>query len=165
MKEILIDLKNYKDNGSVFKRTAVRGIIQKDNKYLIIYSKYGDYKFPGGGQKSGETLIDTLLREVKEETGYQVIKESIRDCIKTLERRKGDPEDLLEMESYYYYCNVDSKIGARNLDDYEKEYDYQVKWMTLEEIISMNESIDNYDKIPWIKRETAVMKELLTLNK
>lgn len=162
MKDILIDLKDYKENGTVFKRTAVRGIIHKDNKFLIIHSKYGDYKFPGGGQKSGESLIDTLLREVQEETGYHVIKESISDCMKVLEKRKGDPEDLLEMVSYYYFCDVDPTIGTRNLDDYEEEYDYQVAWMTLEEIIAKNECIANYDMIPWVQREIIVMKELLT---
>lgn len=47
--EITIDLKNYNSENSIFKRSAARGIISKGDKYLLIYSKYGDYKFPGGG--------------------------------------------------------------------------------------------------------------------
>ena len=77
MKKLTIDLHDYIEGGSVYKRTAVRGIIQKDKKYLLIYSKYGDHKFPGGGLKQGESLEETLLREVQEETGYIVKKESI----------------------------------------------------------------------------------------
>lgn len=48
--------------------------------------------------KQGETLEQTLLREVQEETGYLVKKESISEGILVHEKRKGDPEDLLEME-------------------------------------------------------------------
>ena len=69
MREIKIDLQDYKEGGSVFRRVAVRGIIERDGKYLIIHSKYGDYKFPGGGMEQGEPLEQTLEREIKEETG------------------------------------------------------------------------------------------------
>lgn len=161
MKEIIIDLKNYIENGTVFKREASRGIIEQNGKYLIIHSKYGDYKFPGGGQKSGETLEETLVREVKEETGYVVISQSIREAIMCYEKRKGDPDDLLEMKSYYFYCEVEDVIHNRMLDDYEKEYDYQVEWMTLEEIIERNEAVENFGNIPWVVRENMVMKEIL----
>jgi|BioPla2DNA2_1021312.scaffolds.fasta_scaffold12320_2 hypothetical protein len=33
--------------------------------------------------------------------------------------------------------------------------------MTLEEAIENNESVKDYENIPWIKRETMVMKNLL----
>lgn len=161
MKKLTIDLHDYIEGGSVYKRTAVRGIIQKDKKYLLIYSKYGDHKFPGGGLKQGESFEETLLREVQEETGYIVKKESISEEILVKEKRKGDPDDLLEMDSYYFFCDVFETIGDRNLDDYEAEYDYKVSWMTLEEAIKNNESVKDYENIPWIKRETLIMKNLL----
>ena len=161
MKKLTIDLHDYIEGGSAYKRTAVRGIIQKDKKYLLIYSKYGDHKFPGGGLKQGESLEETLLREVQEETGYIVKKESISEGILVKEKRKGDTDDLLEMDSYYFFCDVFETIGDRNLDDYEAEYDYKVSWMTLKEAIKNNESVKDYENIPWIKRETMVMKNLL----
>lgn len=34
-----IDKKNYKNNGSVFSRPSVRGIIMKDGRFAMIYSK------------------------------------------------------------------------------------------------------------------------------
>lgn len=162
MKELTIDLKNYIENGTVFKRTAVRGIIERDGKYLIIHSKYGDYKFPGGGAKSTESLVDTLLREVREETGYAVVPDSIEEYMKVNEKRKGDPDDLLDMDSYYFFCKVEDEAGDRDLDDYEEEYDYQVAWMTLGDIIAKNESVVDYENVPWVVRETMVMKELLS---
>lgn len=161
MKKLTIDLHDYIEGGSVYKRMAVRGIIQKDKKYLLIYSKYGDHKFPGGGLKQGESFEETLLREVQEETGYIVKKESISEGILVKEKRKGDPDDLLEMDSYYFFCDIFETIGDRNLDDYEAEYDYKVSWMTLEEAIKNNESVKDYENIPWIKRETMIMTNLL----
>lgn len=161
MREITIDLKNYNANGSVFRRTAARGIIERNGKYLIIHSKYGDYKFPGGGKDEGETLVETLIREVQEETGYKVIPESISEYVKANEKRKGDPDDMMIMESYYYLCQVEEEAGNRNLDDYEEEYDYQVVWMTLEEAIRGNELVDDLNNLPWVLRELVVMKEIV----
>lgn len=161
MKELIIDLHDYIEGGTVFRRTAVRGIIQRDGKYLLIHSKYGDHKFPGGGMKKGESLEQTLFREVQEETGYLVRNKSVSEGIIVHEKRKGDPDDLMEMDSYYFFCDVEEKVGERNLDDYEQQYDYKVIWMTLNEAIANNESVKNYENIPWIKRETMVMKELL----
>jgi len=40
---------------------VARAIISEEDNYLLIYSKYGDYKSPGGGMEKGETLEDTLL--------------------------------------------------------------------------------------------------------
>lgn len=161
VENIILDLNNYNAEGSVFKRTAARGIVERDGKYLIVYSKYGDCKFPGGGREDGETLEETLIREVQEETGYVVIRKSVKEYIKVQEKRKGLFEDVLEMDSYYFLCNVEADAGNRDLDDYEKEYDYQVAWLPLKEIIKRNESVDKFEKIPWIIRENIVMKSII----
>ena len=70
---------------------------------------------------------------------------------------------MMDMDSYYFFCDIEEKTGDRNLDDYEAEYDYRVCWMSLEEAISKNESVKDSKPIPWIERETMVMKELLKL--
>lgn len=160
IKEMTLDLNDYIAGGTVFKRKAVRGIIRHEDKYLVIHGKYGDYKFPGGGMEEGENLTDTLLREVQEETGCKVIADSIKDYILVHEKRKGDPADLLEMDSWYFFCDVEEKIFERNLDEYEQEYDYQVAWLPLNDIISKNESVEEHEKIPWIVREAMVMRKV-----
>lgn len=160
--EITIDLKDYKSENTVFKRNAARGIISKGDKYLMVFSKYGDYKFPGGGVEIGEALEETLIREVKEETGYLVIKDSIKRYGKVFERRKGAYEDILEMDSHYFLCEVDSEIGSRNLDAYEKEYDYQIVWISLAEAIEKNKKVTDLDICPWIIRDTKVMETLIS---
>lgn len=158
--ELTIDLKDYMERGTVFKRKAVRGIIKHQDRYLVIHGKYGDYKFPGGGMKDGENNRDTLIREVQEETGYRVIADSIPDYYLVHEKRKGNPSDLLEMDSWYYFCDVEKNVYERNLDEYEKEYAYQAVWVTLEQMIRENDAVGYCDKIPWIVRDTMVMRRL-----
>lgn len=158
---LTIDLENYTPGTSLFKRRAARAIIKRDNKYLLIHSRYGDHKFPGGGIKNGEEIQDALVREVQEETGYIVIAESIKEYGQVLERRKGTYEDIMEMESYYLICDVESKAVCRNLDEYEKEYDYQIAWMTLDEAIEKNKQVKDLDKCPWVIRDTKVMEILV----
>lgn len=159
-REFTIDLKDYSKEETFFKRTAARGIILIDGKYLLIHGKYGDYKFPGGGMEKGEGIEQTLAREVSEETGFIVKDDSIQKAFLVHEKRKGEKEDLMLMDSYYFYCDVNSVVGKRNLDDYEKEYNYQVCFLTLEEAIQKNKSVKNIENIPWIRRDTLVMEEL-----
>ena len=55
---------------------GVYGICIKDSKLLCIKKERGPYKnrfdLPGGSQKGNEGLIETLVREFREETGYQI---------------------------------------------------------------------------------------------
>lgn len=160
IKEMDLDLRDHAEKGTIYKRKAARGIIKRGDKYLAIYGKYGDYKFPGGGMETGESLLDTLLREVQEETGYRVIQGSVGDYLLVHEMRNGDPEDWLEMDSWYYFCDVEEKPCGRNLDDYEEEYDYRVVWMTLSDMLRKNEAVTDCSRIPWVTREAMVMRAL-----
>jgi len=57
---------------------GVYGRIVKDGKILLIKKARGPYTglfdLPGGSQELGESLADTLKREIMEETGCEVIK-------------------------------------------------------------------------------------------
>lgn len=159
--KLTIDLKNYEPGNPVSERTAARGIIRRGEDCLMIFSKYGDYKFPGGGMENGESLEETLIREVKEETGYQVIKESIRKYGQVLERRKGEGSSILEMDSHYYVCDIREEAGERNLDEYEKEYDYQIVWIPLKEALENNNRIIGKKECPWAAREAKVMELMI----
>lgn len=60
----------------IINHIGVYGICIKDNKLLCIKKARGPYKnrfdLPGGSQKENEGLIETLVREFREETGYQI---------------------------------------------------------------------------------------------
>ncbi len=53
-------------NKHVKVREAVRAVVIRDGKILMLHSNKGDFKFPGGGVESGETHKQGLIREVLE---------------------------------------------------------------------------------------------------
>lgn len=159
--DIVIDLKNYTKTDSFFNRTAARGIIRNGDKYLMIRSHYGDYKFPGGGVEEGEELTDTLVREVKEETGYIVKPETINLYGTALEKRAGETADVMIMRSHYYLCDIEDDMTDRALDDYEEEYGYNVIWTTLKEAADKNKMVSDLERCPWVVRDTKVMEYIM----
>jgi ADP-ribose pyrophosphatase YjhB (NUDIX family) len=57
-------------------RIAAKGVLERNNKILLI--EYSDssgiyYSLPGGKHELGESLSDTVVREFKEETSYDVV--------------------------------------------------------------------------------------------
>ena len=142
-------------------RLAARGIILKDKKILMIYSRfYNDYTFPGGGVESGEDELIALRRECVEEAGVEI--ENVRPFCKILEKRELDEETFLLHESHFYLCDI-KKYTQRHLEDYEIALGYETVW------ISIDDAIDsNHKKMLALteKDYTGVLeRELLVLNK
>jgi 8-oxo-dGTP pyrophosphatase MutT (NUDIX family) len=54
-------------------RHTVRGIILKNKQILLVTGHGADFYWtPGGGVEAGETIVETLHREIKEELGVLV---------------------------------------------------------------------------------------------
>lgn len=159
---IIGNKKNARKEEIIKRRIAIRAVILKDNKILMVKNNKGDCKFPGGGLEDGENYKDTLKREVKEETGYKVIK--VKEYIGTIIERNQDEykkEQVFEMESKYYICEVDDNKEEQKLDAYELELNFKPLWLKLSEAITINQQILNeIDKNPWVYRETIALKEL-----
>ena len=104
-----------------------RSVIEKDGKLLLIYTNQGDYKFPGGGYKNSENAAECIVREMLEETGYQVEKVGKLFGI-VLEQKVDDfePGTYFSMKSEYYSVTIDENNKQKqNLDDYEKEQEFR----------------------------------------
>lgn len=157
----VLDLYTGGANPHIFKRVGVRAIIIKKDKLVLVEStKYHDVKFPGGGVELGEELIAALKREIKEETGYLVVEESIQEFAYIKEKRNVvEPNAMLDMTNYYYLCQV-ADLGERCLDKYEAEYGYEVVELTLDEAIKRNELVLKEKNTPWVTRELKVLKYL-----
>ena len=149
MRELfIIDKKNYIENGTVGRRPSVRGIIIKDGKIAMMHSlKYDYYKLPGGGIEEGESYEETLVREVKEESGLVVKKDSIREFGYVRRIEKGKIEDVFVQENFYYLCDVEEMVQAQELDDYEEEERFTLEYVTPEHAISVNENANHGDKV------------------
>ncbi len=158
-----IDLSDYNAGWSVFKRPSARGVIFNNNIIALVYSKKEKYfKFPGGGIREGENKTDALIREVREETGLIVIPESIEEFGSVMRRQKSNysPETIFEQENFYYLCKTKDQIYKQELDDYEKDAEFILKFADIDEAIEVNRnyhSDDLFDEI-MIKREMRVLQ-------
>lgn len=52
--------------------TSVRAVVLREGAVLVVQDPDGYHIVPGGRREAGESLIDTVVREVLEETGWQV---------------------------------------------------------------------------------------------
>ena len=134
-----IDKKNYKEGGTVFVRPSVRGIIQKNGLIAMIHSlKYDYYKFPGGGMEKGETHEETLIREVAEESGLQVIPSSIQPFGYVKRMEKGSIDDIFIQENFYFFCDAKENLLPQQLDAYEAQECFTLAFVAPDHAISAN---------------------------
>lgn len=81
---------------------AARAIIIENNKFLVMHrNKYGSEYFTlvGGRVQEGESVDQALVREVKEETGLDIISARL-----VFTEHHPEPYN----EQYIYVCNVAS---------------------------------------------------------
>lgn len=151
-------------NIKITTRLAVRAIIIKHGKLLMVHTNKGDYKFPGGGIKKMESHEQALRREVTEETGYVVscIKEKA-GLIMQRNPNQFDTKGIFQMNSYYYFCDVKKEVTQQHLDKYEQEQEFVPVWMTLDDVIAENEGIltqKGRQINPWVYRETLALRKI-----
>ena len=155
--------------GRMVTREAVRAIILKEDKLLMVFSPVnGDYKFPGGGVKKGEEHRVALEREIMEECGTNltgILREF--GCVIEYDLAEEEKFDIFKMTSFYYLCEVEDGFGEQNLDEYEQAYEFLPEWVTLEHAIEVNRALlenppPNIQR--WVRRELYVLEELEKLD-
>lgn len=169
MFEIIKGEQNIPKGMSFNERIAIKGIMLKDGKLLLLKTNKGDYKIPGGGQKKREDAHETLEREFDEEVGCKLINlGKMIGITKEVGPDKFDSNAYFAMINYYYMCeaNVET-LKAQKLDEYEAELEIRPMFVSLEDVINNNTelvSLEGKENVnPWVERELAVfnkMKEL-----
>ncbi len=145
-----------------FTRKATRAIVIKGDEILLLYTKrYHDYSLPGGGIDEGESNIEGLVRELKEETGAHTVQ-NIQEFGLYEEFRpwhKGG-YDIVHMESYCYTCTIDDELLEPELEDHELNNGMHPIWMNIHQAIAHNEETiaKSSKKGLSIERETFLLK-------
>lgn len=137
IKQIILDWNNYDPGLEELTRTAIRGIVIVNGRLLLLVNKNGRLSFPGGGQEFGETDIDTLMREMQEETGYKVLPNSIMGYFEVVEKRMAGKEAMIWHQiNRYYLCDIDNTAkGNCNFSENEKELGIRETWLGIDEAI------------------------------
>jgi 8-oxo-dGTP pyrophosphatase MutT (NUDIX family) len=125
----------------------VRAIMFDQNGRILVTDMRGSYNLPGGRVEENESIEDTLIREVKEETGVEVAL-----------------EDAELIGNYHFYhrdfpggANRDNEIDlyaitkpvvynseSASITEYEKDQDFRILLLSREELAYlMNQPSDN----------------------
>lgn len=165
MKRLFVmDMKDYSPEFSRFRRPSVRAVIVREGRLALVYSKKFDYyKFPGGGLKSGEDHADTLIREVREETGLNLIEDSISEFGSVLRIQKSlyKENEIFEQENFYYFCEADDTTSPQKLDQYEADEGFTLEFVDPDTAINVNRTHDHNDyDAALIEREARVLEIL-----
>ena len=136
------------------KRVSCRAFIVENGKILLSYEmNTGVYMSPGGGIEDGETNEDCCVREVREETGFEVkplkhfltVNEYCYDTLYT---------------AHYFLCEITGK-GEQSLTEIEIDHGITPEWI---EIAQALEIFGEYaSKMPDL--ESLYHREFTVINK
>jgi NUDIX domain len=160
MKEIIYnnDNINLSDVTSISVRIKVLLI---NNGKLLIGNEDGCFMFIGGHNEDNEKLIDTLKREVKEETGIELDNEVINDpFLKIIYLNKDYPNkgENRESDIYYYAVETNKLPDLENVNYTESEINKHFELIS----IDLNKAIDIIkENIPNHKDNEIISKDMI----
>ena len=115
-------------------RMTARAVLRRpDGMIAVMYvGKYDIYILPGGGVDEGESILETLHREIAEETGC--LCRSVRELGMVKENRAHP--DYTQI-SYYYFAETDGPQQSLRLTDAETSNGTQLQWHTPEQAMHL----------------------------
>ena len=157
-------------------RHAAKGVVLNDDlQLLLLRSRHGDYKFPGGGIEADETLQHALVRELAEECGVTGVRIG-EVLMRATERRPAREEGaMLTLINDYFHAEVPDEHGRTDaglaavvgMDGYEIDLQLTPEWIDVETALTINRSLltswtddEVTARAPWLERETGVLGEI-----
>ncbi len=161
-----MDQKDYGNCTHSFVRNSARSIILKGKKVAMIHStKYDYYKFPGGGIENGESPVEAMIRETREESGLIVRPDSVKEYgyVHRIQRSDMDETECFIQDNYYYLCETAGETGLQALDDYEAEEAFSLEYVEPDVAIRKNRNVVQSPHPPiMFEREARVLELLIT---
>ncbi len=165
MKKITKNSNNLKDEeiNEVVKRVKIL-LINSKNEVLLGYS-HNTYQFPGGHVDDGESLIQTVNREIQEETGMILNVKNIKPFACAIGYYKDWPKEGTnrKTEIYYYEVKTNDKPNLDNTKytDSEKEGKFELRYISLADFVQeLNNNIKQYGDNKGIAKEMLELFEI-----
>lgn len=120
---------------------GVRVLMRNDaGEICVVKSMRYDYmQIPGGGIEPGESIIDALRRETREETGFLI--RDIQPLGYVVEKRKDirNKHDWNHAISFVFSASPDREVGTEYMED-EIAEGFQPFWIKLDDFITTQEN-------------------------
>ena len=119
-------------------RVGVYAVIIEDNKILLT-RQWDGYSLIGGGVEKGETIEESIVREVKEETGLTIMPDKIIHQATTFFKRNSEAQANQSIQLYFTHSQLYGQINNDNITDSEKTYTNGTpEWVDLDKIDGIN---------------------------
>ncbi len=164
MKKIITNADNLKEKDMTELVRKVKILLINSKNELMLGYSHKEYQFPGGTQEENEELIDTINREITEETGIVLNLKNLDAFACAIGYYKDWPKKgkNKKIEIYYYEVKTDEKpnLDNLNLTDSEKEGDFELRYINLDNV--EKELINNAEVYG---DKHGIAKEMLSLLK
>lgn len=162
MKEIIYNEDNLKEEDIDELVVRTKGLIINSKNEISLGYSHGTYQFTGGHLEEGESLEECLVREIKEETGIILKDYSMKPFYKTVYYTKNyhNSGKNRKNEIYFYIIKTDevADMSNSNLDDWEKDGNYEIRVIPLDEVENVLNSTLNDNPI-----NEVIYKEMLNV--
>jgi len=111
-------------------RPAVYGVIIKNGK-ILLSKQWDGYSFPGGAIELGETILESVKRELKEETGLNVEVGKLIDCKESFFKLPYSDKFVHSILLFYMCEIIDGDLSLDNLAQDEKDTVSLPEWIDL----------------------------------
>lgn len=138
MQKIIINQNNLSETDitEIVKRVKIL-LINSNNEILLAYSHH-NYQFPGGHVEDDESLLQTVKREILEETGIDLATIDTEPFACTMGYYKDWPEKgkNRKTEIYYYEIKADEKPNLDNTSysEHEKDGNFELRYIPLDTV-------------------------------
>lgn len=124
-------------------RPAVYGVIIQDGK-ILLSKQWEGYDFPGGAIELGEQTSDALIREVKEETGFEVEVGRLLHCDNSFFKLPFKGNFVHSIQIFHLCKIVGGELSTQFLDEQEKRYVGKAEWVALDKFneVKIYSSVD-----------------------
>jgi ADP-ribose pyrophosphatase YjhB (NUDIX family) len=144
----------------VVERTAVRAVLVRDGDVLLLRTRDGHWKLPGGGVEAGETLGAALERELREECGLVDVRVT-RPLVTVVELAPAEePGHTFRMTSHYFRCVGGTLSMSPSLTADERELGLTPTWLTPARALDLSRSSSATSTPRWHEREHTVLRLL-----
>ncbi len=134
---------------------GARAVIIKDESILLIYEQKNDmYTLPGGRIENHESPLDTVKREVKEETGYR-----IKNAKPTLVIHETFEDS--KWQHHIFLCDIDKRPTTKALTQAEKAIGFKNVCLPIKEALAV---LSNHEPKTFHPHHQNILKrELIAL--
>ncbi len=108
--------------------TSVRSIVVRGSAILVLHNRHSSHIMPGGRREPGETLEETVRREVLEESGWTIARPTLLGFRHLRHLGPKPPDYRFPYPDFFWLIYVadaaEFVLGAKLSDDYEMDAEF-----------------------------------------